>query len=77
MNNIHMNWKVNTGDNTKGIILQNENTMQEICLVSEGSAADAIKNWNPSTVVVKFFVFLFMCKDIYIYIYHIFIFIYT
>lgn len=54
INNINMNWKVNSGDNTKGIILQNENTMQEICLVDQGSAADTIKNWAPSTVVVKY-----------------------
>lgn len=59
IDNITMNWKVNVGDNTKGMILQNENTMQEICLVDQASAADAIKNWSPSTVVVKS-----MCKDI-------------
>ena len=52
LENIKMEWKLNGGDNSKGLILENENTMQQLCLVDASSAPDAIKNWQPSTVVV-------------------------
>lgn len=54
LENIDMKWKVNIGDTTNGIMLINENTQQEICLVEQSNAYDVIKNWSPNTVVVKY-----------------------
>jgi len=53
LENTKMEWKLNGGDNAKGIILENQNTMQQLCLVDAASAPDAIKEWEPNTVVIQ------------------------
>ncbi len=37
----------------KGVILENENTSQQICLVDIEHASDNISNWWPTTVVIQ------------------------
>eukprot|EP01083_Nonionella_stella_P051199 135961_1 len=54
LENIQMHWKVySSGDVGKGVLLQNQNTQQEICLIDAHEAASLIKTWTPSTVVVQ------------------------
>eukprot|EP01083_Nonionella_stella_P014923 41797_1 len=54
LENIQMEWVVySSGDVGKGLLLQNQNTQQEICLIDSHDAASLIKTWNPSTVVIQ------------------------
>eukprot|EP01084_Bolivina_argentea_P214078 363497_1 len=51
--NINMQWKIISDEKTKGVILENENTSQQICLVDIEHASDNINSWSPTTVVMQ------------------------
>ncbi len=45
-------WKAVNSEN-QGLLLQNENTQQQICLIDSGNASELISKWAPSTVVIQ------------------------
>jgi len=55
LENTACHWKVDAleTDGSKGTVLTNTNTQQQICLIDAHSAPDTIKNWAPSTVVIQ------------------------
>ena len=53
LENLSCEWKVDASSQTKGMVLTNVNTQQQICLIDTHSAPETIKTWQPSTVVIQ------------------------
>ena len=51
-NYANMEWKQRSSENGKGLLLENENTQQQIYLIDSNNASEMISQWSPQKVVI-------------------------